>query len=135
MGLLAAIHDLWESEAALEALLPAERVFTGRVPQFKAMPYASIESSTSSPHVRTNDSMARDVGLTIHVWTETYAEGDAIRQEIEAAFANRTIETDDGNVLDVTIESSGSLQEDDPSETTWQTVIQLGLLVSRARVH
>jgi len=135
MSLLAAIHDLWESEAALEALLPVEQVFTGRVPQFWEMPYASIEQPSSGEHVRTNSSMVRDVGLTIHVWTETYAEGDAIRRQIEAAFANRTIETDDGKVLDVIVESSGAIQEDEPGKTAWQTIVQLRLLVSRARVH
>ena len=135
MSLMASLHDLWEAEAGLEALLPAARVFTGLVPAGTSLPYAMLEQPSSSPYARTNDSMFRDVGVTVHVWTETFGEGDAIREQIEASLANRTIETDDGKVLDVTVESSGSLREDDPGDPAWQFVIQLGLLVSRARVN
>lgn len=136
MNLLEAIHGLWAGDWTLLLLLPPARVFTGRIPRGTSMPCARIDQPASSPHARTTDSMIRDTSVSIHVWAATYAAGDAVRLAVEDAFANRTISlADDGRVLDVRVESSGAVQEDDPGEAAWQFVVQLGLRFSRARVH
>lgn len=131
----AALIDLWESEAALAALLPAAKVYTGRVPFGVTLPYASIDQPSMSGRARSNGSEFADVAIRLSVWSATYAAGQAIADAIEQAFGNRKLTYGGCTVLDFRHESTNSEQEEDPEERAWRFIIQFSALRIRTRTH
>jgi hypothetical protein len=134
-SLHAALIDLWENEPALVALMPAEQVYTGRIPVGVAMPCASMDQPSMSGRMRSNDADYADVSLRLSVWSETYAAGQAIADAIERALSNRTLDYDDCRVLDFRHESTSSEREEEPEDRAWRFVIQFSALRIRARTH
>jgi len=130
-----ALIDLWENEPALVALLPAGRVYTGRVPVGVALPYASLDQPSMSGRARSSASEYADVSLRLSIWSETYAAGQAIAEAVEKALGNRTLDYGDCRVLDFRHESTSSEREEEPEERAWRFVIQFSALRIRTRVH
>lgn len=86
MSLEQAIHERWAQVAALAALLPAERVTTGRAMD-ASLPYATLACPRRRTAIRTNDgATVDDVTLRIDVWHESYDAGQAIVAAIATAF-------------------------------------------------
>jgi len=93
MNLAQVIHQRWAATAPLEALLPAERVFTGLSvdPQ---VPYAAIcrrSASFAGPSgtglLRYNDgSAAEAIDVEIQVFDENYDRAAAVIEQVKAAF-------------------------------------------------
>ena len=135
--MMTAIHTLWPTIAALEALLPVARVFTGRVPAGVAFPRAAITRPGSTGDSRTNDSLYRTVSIQISVWVKAaaYLAGEAIQEAIEDGFSAQGFSTTAGRALDVLIENSFSMFEDDPVNPLWQFVTTLAITEGRSRVQ
>jgi len=81
-----ALHERWSQSPALAALLPAERVATGRTVGV-GRPYATLARlrSRATFHTNTGDSLD-EVTLRIDVWHDSYDAGLAILEQIQAAF-------------------------------------------------
>jgi hypothetical protein len=131
------IHTLWPTIAALEAVQPVARVFTGRVPEGTAKPYASITRPGSTTHTRTTFGMLRDVQIRIQHWVDrdAFSDGEAIQAAIEEGFGNRAFDTDDGRVIDMRHEESFHIQDSESTKSDWQFVTIFSLLVRRDRTQ
>jgi len=86
MNLEQAIHQRWADTAALEALLPAARLKTGRS-RGDSMPYATLTRERNRTALRSNAGDALDESkLRIDVWCEAFDAGHAIAEQVKAAF-------------------------------------------------
>jgi hypothetical protein len=86
MNLAQVIHQRWAAAAALEELLPAERVYTGLSVDPSA-PFAVISKLSEQPAGYHNDGSAvATVGLRIQVFHSQYDAAAAIVQQVKAAF-------------------------------------------------
>jgi len=79
------IHQRWAAAQALNALLPAENVKTGRSAG-DPVPYATITRLENRTVFRTNAGDALDeVTLRVNVWHDDYDAGRAIAEQVKAA--------------------------------------------------
>jgi len=132
-SLEAKLHELWAADAVLDALLPAARVFTGRVPPETATPCARIELSGSTLSERSNQSLFHLEIFRVGIWTDDLNEGRLILRAVENAFVNLDFEIGEDRVLDAKHDASTLIQSEDPDDTTWQIVCQFTAKTSRAR--
>jgi len=97
-----AIHERWAESDVLAALVPADRVTTGRT-SAGAMPFAVIARLESRTLRRTNGADAIDrVALRIAVGHDDYDEGLEIIRRVKAAFDRTAFLLGDGDrVLDM----------------------------------
>ena len=137
MSILQRIHAIWPTIDALEALLPVARVFTGRVPADIVLPCCSVTQDNSTGNERTSDGLYRDVQIQFSVWVakEQHDAGAAIQAAIENGFASRDFADGDNRVLDMRLEDSGELEEDDEAEPLWQFITTFTALERRDRVQ
>ena len=122
MNIEKGIHTKWATIAALEALLPAARVFTGRAMGSPVKPYASIIVAAMPTEERSDKGMFRAANVRIQVWSTDYDSGKAIQSAIEAGFENTDFALDDGTVFDMQHDDSAALQEEDSTDSIWQFV-------------
>lgn len=122
MSLEQTIHQRWAADAALGALLPAERVTTGRATCSKR-PYATIVRTASRPALRTNAGDAVDeVTLRIDIWHDRHHAGQAILQQVKAAFDRSDFALPGGQrVIQMRRTSDVAVQHDDG---LWQFTIE-----------
>jgi len=86
MSLVQAIHERWAATAALQAALPASRLYTGLCPD-AALPWATVDKQSARPVACHNDgSTALAIGLKIEVFHGAHDVGAAIVQQVVAAF-------------------------------------------------
>lgn len=129
------IHTLWAATAALEALLPVARVFTGRVPAQPQQPYATILSPLSPTFQRTDKGMIREVQIRIQVWPLDFATGRAIQNAIDDGFSNTAFDLDAGRVVDLQHDDSSSLQEVESDDASWQFISTFTAVAHKARTN
>lgn len=117
-----AIHERWAASQALAALLPADRVSTGRSSS-STVPYATILRQRSQTALRTNAGDTLDeVTLGINVWHEAYDAGRAILDQVRATFDRSAFDLPDGSrVLHMRRASESAFQH---SDGLWQLSIQ-----------
>jgi len=86
MNLVQTIHQRWAAAAALNALLPAARVFTGM--SFEpSLPRATIGKQSDTPTSYASDGSAIDtVVIRFLVFHEHYDDAAEIVQQIKVAF-------------------------------------------------
>ena len=86
MNLLQAINERWAAAAALEAVLPAARLYTGVCPD-AALPWATLAKESERPVACCNDGSATvAVGLKIDVFHGDHDAGAGVVEQIIAAF-------------------------------------------------
>ncbi len=86
MNLVQAIHARWAAAAALEAVLPASRLYTGVCPD-AALPWATVGKESQRPVACHNDgSAAVAVGVKIEVFCGEHDAGAAVVEQVIAAF-------------------------------------------------
>jgi hypothetical protein len=86
MNLAQVLHQRWAAAAALNALLPAPRVFTGISPD-PSRPFATISKLGSRPLESYNDGSAVDViGVRFQVFCDGYDPAAAVVEQIKATF-------------------------------------------------
>jgi hypothetical protein len=99
MNLEQMIHERWAADAALAALLPVERLTTGRAIG-ATLPYATLIPIRRRTRLRTNAASAiEEVTLRIDVWHDDYQAGRAIRDQVKASFDRRSFALADGSAV------------------------------------
>ncbi|MCC6125826.1 MAG: DUF3168 domain-containing protein [Pirellulales bacterium] len=118
MKLAKHLHEHWSSSAALNGLLPVEKVFTGMSGD-SALPYATISLEGAKPLSRHGDGSALDeVAVQIELFHGGYDAGLAVLKEIEAAFERLSLDLDEGRkMLDM---RRGDRREKPLDAETWR---------------
>ena len=81
-----AIHERWAAATALQAVLPASRLYTGVCPN-AALPWATVGKESERPVACHNDgSAAVAVDVKIDVFHGDHDAGAAIVEQVVAAF-------------------------------------------------
>jgi hypothetical protein len=123
-GLESAINSIWAVNTALTALVPTDRLITGRVPPSEQMPYVRLEPEGGSNTTRSNKSLYQTERVLFHVWSDTFDVGRQIAPLIRAAFASMAFNWGTGAVLDMKWDGPPiSRQVTDPELKAWQTTI------------
>jgi len=92
-----AIHQCWASSATLAALVPAERVSTGRSIG-AAVPYVTLLRERTRTALRTNaGNTIEEITLRINLWHDDHDAGRAAAEQIRAAFDHASFDLADGS--------------------------------------
>ncbi len=135
MNIEKGIQTQWPTIDALEALLPVERVFTGRAKGSPARPYATIVAPALPTEARGTLTMFREANIRFQVWAQDFDTGKAIQTAIVDGFENLDFSLDDGAVYDMKHEDSTALQEDESTDSIWQFITIFGAKCSEDRVN
>jgi hypothetical protein len=123
-GLESAINAIWADKAALAALVPADRLITGRVPPSEEMPYVRLEPDAGGNTQRTNASLYQTAKIAFHVWSDTFDAGRQVAAAVRDAFASMAFDWVTGAVLDMRWDGPpASRQTTDPEIKAWETVV------------
>lgn len=129
MNLEQAIHERWAASDALNALLPAENLKTGR--SFgDGMPYATLARVENRTILRTSAGDALDeVRLRVNVWHDEYDAGRAVAEEVKAAFdrGSFALSGNDRVVQMLRTNDFASQQEDGAWRFTTEFLVQVYL--------
>jgi hypothetical protein len=126
MTLEQAIHKHWADCPALEELLSADRLSTGRSLGTPA-PYATLRRESTQPVCRTNAGRLDEVGLRIDLWHDGYSAGRAVVDQIDAAFDGCWLDLDDERQL-MALRRTG-LSERQHDDGLWQFTLQFSARV------
>lgn len=127
MSLEQTLHSDWASNAALNALVSAERLFTGVSIGELRLPYVVLRRAGSQIVNRTADGRAiQRVRLDFHVWTATLENGREIAAAIGQRFDRRDFVLDDGAVRNM---HPVGVQENALADGRWQSVLQYVVLI------
>ena len=122
MNLEQAIHQRWADTPALEALLPAARLKTGRS-RGDPMPYATLTRQRNRTALRSNAGDAVDeTALQIDVWCEEFDAGHAIAEQVKAAFDRAAFDLSGGDRV-VQMRRTGDAASQDP-DGVWRFALQ-----------
>jgi hypothetical protein len=94
------IHAQWAGDAALVALVPASRLFTGFATGEPTLPYVVIDDHCERAHVRVSQgSVADDVELTFQIYTDDLDDSKAIAMAMLNQFDRSSFALTAGTVL------------------------------------
>ncbi|MBI1899748.1 MAG: DUF3168 domain-containing protein [Planctomycetia bacterium] len=99
MSLEQAVHTRWAGDAALVALVPAARFFSGPALGEPARPYATLHRLGLSSVTRTSSRTVNDVLLRLQVWSLDLPTAKQIADAIAARFDGQTFASDGVSVL------------------------------------
>ena len=86
MNLFGVLRQRWAADTALEAALPADRVYVGTAPE-PTIPFAVLTKRSDRPTESMNDGTSLNaVGVRIEVFDDGYDSATAIAELIRAAF-------------------------------------------------
>ena len=127
MNLEQAIHQRWAATDALNALLPAENLVTGRA-SGRSTPYATLVRQRSRPVVSSNTADAIDeVTLRFHVWHDDHDAALAIARQVKTAFNRSRFDLAGGDrVIGMRRTSDRGTQHDDG---LWQVILEFTVRV------
>jgi hypothetical protein len=127
MNLEQAIHQRWAASAGLSALVPAERVTTGRSSQ-AGVPYATILRERARTALRTNaGDTLEEITLRIHVWHDDYDAGRSALDAVRGTFDRSGFALADGaRVLQMRRLQETAVQHPDGM---WQFIIRFLIYV------
>ncbi|HLA83831.1 MAG TPA: DUF3168 domain-containing protein [Thermoguttaceae bacterium] len=99
MNLEQAIHEHWADTPALEAVLPADRLTTGRTSS-GVPPYATLVVRAIRSQLPTNQGpAAKEFSLRIDVWHHAYQDAKTIAGQIAEAFDGASLELNESDYL------------------------------------
>jgi len=123
-GIESAINGLWAANSALVAVVPADRLITGRVPPSEEMPYVRLAPDAGDNTDRTNATLYQAAKVAFHVWSDTFDRGREIAALIRNAFASLAFDWASGGVLDMRWDGPpASHQTTDAEIKAWETVV------------
>jgi hypothetical protein len=127
MNLGQTIHQRWAASATLDALLPADRVYTG-LSVDPAMPYAVISKQSDRPLSRHNDRSGVDtVVVRMQVFHEDYDAAAAIIAQIKSVFdRSRFALSGSDQVLNMQRTNDSEAQQ---ADGVWQMIIDFNCTV------
>jgi len=121
MNLMQVIHERWAEATALNALLPAERVFTG-ASHHASLPLAVITKESDKPDSYATDGSAIDiVALRIRVLHAEHDPAAAIIHQIKKTFDRSTFNLADSDVVQLMQRVNDFEQHRD--DGSWEMVI------------
>ena len=133
-GLESAVNAIWAADTALTALVPADRLITGRVPPSEKMPYVRLEPETGGNTIRSNASLYQSERVSFHIWSDTFDAGRQIAPLVRAAFASMAFDWGSGAVLDMRWDGPpATRQTTDPEIKAWETVVTFTAATWHAR--
>jgi hypothetical protein len=127
MNLIHQARELWSANLPLIALCPINQVNTNRAPKGTnfVTPYVRMSEGLTVPTARTSSSHYRNVTLQVEIWCNSYSTGRQIRDLLIPYLLNRTIDLEDGTVIDLSLELMNANEEDDdPTQSVWHFDIQ-----------
>ena len=139
-SLLRSIGAMWNNNAALCALIPFNRVFTGRIPQTELyrFPYVSILATQGSQTHRTDKTRYSHGPVSFHIWVDDaqLELAETVAQAITDAYADRCWSlSDDAKVIDVLdLGEATAIQTDLPNVKAWEVIKLFIVCVQRARI-
>jgi hypothetical protein len=86
VSLARAIYERWQTEGRLTALVPGDRVFTGRAGGETSRPYAVIAPVGARPEVHTTHATIETSRFEISAWLEPHADAQWLLEELRRAF-------------------------------------------------
>lgn len=96
MSLEGVIHQRWAADQKLQELLPAERLFTGRVTQGQT-PYGTLWRLSSRPLWRTAaGDLLEEVQLALHVWRLEYEQLRAVVEQVRRLLDRSSFDLEEG---------------------------------------
>lgn len=120
MNLEQAIREHWAATSALNSLLPATRLVTGRVRSL-ALPYATLLRTGTRNVCHTNAGRIDAIALRIELWHDDYAAGRAVVAAIDAAFSTASLVLSGGaQVLSLRLTDQADQAHEDGQ---WQFVL------------
>jgi hypothetical protein len=133
MNLEQAIHERWAASAALAALVGADRLKTG-LARGTGTPYATLVRKPGRTLARTNAGDALDqIPLVIRVWHDQFDAGQAIAQQVKAAFDRSQFALGGGDrVLQMRRGGESVVQHDDG---IWEWAIEFSVQVYLVSGH
>ena len=117
MSLEAAIHDRWAGAAALVALLPEARVFTGAARGNVPLPYVVLMREGETPRTRTSSlTEVSEIVVRFVIYVAELDVGKAIAEAIRVAFNRQGFALAIGTCL---VMQGTSEQEQAATDGTW----------------
>lgn len=135
MNLPAIIHTRWAAASALNTLLPAARVFTGRIPAETANPCARLHFPGSARGKMSDKASERATQVRISHWVDEadFGTGQDIQDAIEEAFDNYDAALEDSRLVNLRLDNSYVLQDAESTNKEWQFVTQFTATVKKDR--
>jgi hypothetical protein len=123
MNLLEVIHQRWAAATALNALLPASRLYTGRSGD-PSRPFATIWKRSQRPIALCNDATDfEEIGLRVQVLHDNHDAAAAIVEQLKTTF-DRTQFPLSGNDAVVLVQHINNWEEQN-DDGVWQMTVDL----------
>ncbi len=130
MSLEAAIHQRWADDAALVALLPAQRFRTGRT-SAGPRPHAALTVVLTRPVLRSNaDDTLDECDVAIDVWHDEHDAGRAIAERVAVSFDRAAFDLPEGGRAVQMRRTAGTAAQDE--EGVWRFRVVFIVEVHRA---
>jgi hypothetical protein len=140
-SLVRSIGQIWEETPALCALVPYNRVFTGRIPATThyPFPYVSILATSGVQTRRTDKTRYSSGPLTFHVWVDDakLETGELIAATIVETYADRCWAlSDTADVIDVRVSGEPAARQTlMPDVKAWEIIVACTVHIKRDRVQ
>ena len=130
MSLEKEIHQQWAADAALIALVPAARLFTGFATGDPTLPYVVLDDVSRERRARTSTAGAVDrVELCFHVYTDDLDQAKEITEAVRQQFDRTSFALTQGAVLSMNETDSIERLHDDG---VWQSSTKYSVLIEMA---
>ncbi len=127
MNLMQAVHQRWAAATALNAVLPATRVFTGMSCD-SSLPRASITKQSDKPTSYASDGSAIDaVAVRIVVFHDHYDAATEIIHQVKATFDRSSFALSGGDQVQLMQRVNDF--EEQLDDGTWQMTVDFGCTV------
>jgi hypothetical protein len=112
------IHEAYEANSYLTALIPADKFVTGMA-KGMSLPYATMNRESSLPSVRSNTNRIDRLLIRFQVWA-SHSTGASMRDTLIDAFDNWSSESSNPRVVMMRKANDFAIEEDDG---VWQFLI------------
>ncbi len=99
MSLTRAIYERWQTDGRLTALVPAERVFTGRAGGETTRPYAVIAGLGTQLGVRTTHAAIEIARFEFSAWVERHTDAQQVLADLRRRFDRQSFAAEDETCL------------------------------------
>ena len=130
MSLEQEIHSQWAGDAALLALVPASRVFTGVAAGTVSLPYVVLNEHRSRPHVQVSGGTTVDrTDVAFQIYTDDLDEGKQVAVAVADQFDRSSFALSSGTVLSMRETESTEHIHDDG---VWQVTSKYSAIIENS---
>jgi hypothetical protein len=102
MSVEQAIHQRWQTDFRLAALVPPQRLLTGAAFGNPTLPYVVIQRLASAPRTHTSSgTRISQLRLQFHGWTSDLETGKQLASQVRRRFDRTSFAVSDGRVLNM----------------------------------